>query len=176
MKNTMLIVAMLFAGASMQAQDYGLHWKYKDYPGAITFSVSDPFIHMGSWFVEDDMERRLLNKVDKVRVMVFEDYSPVSNKDIARFNRKAAKRRMEDLVMVRTGHTYVRVMIKEKNEAIRKVVVFVQDSEAFVLAAIRGKLRYKDLNEYLRSMEEDFHLPEIDEWEKAVKKRQVTRV
>lgn len=176
MKNTMLAFALLLAGTSIQAQDYHLHWKYKDYPGAITFSVSDPFIHMGSWFVEDDMERRLLNKVDKIRVMVFEEYSPLKKKDLERFHRKAAKRRLEDLVMVRSGHTHVRIMIKEKNEAIRKVVVFVQDSEAFVLAAIRGKLRYKDLNEYLRSMEEDFHLPEIDEWEKAVKKRQVTRV
>jgi hypothetical protein len=104
MKKIVLAAALALVAAMAHAQDYKLHWKYKDYPGAITFSASDPFIHMGSWFLEERAERRLFNKIDKMRVLVFEDYSPVMKKDLAKFHRKVANgNKLEDLVMVRKG-------------------------------------------------------------------------
>jgi hypothetical protein len=177
MKKIVLAAALALVAAMAHAQDYKLHWKYKDYPGAITFSASDPFIHMGSWFLEERAERRLFNKIDKMRVLVFEDYSPVMKKDLAKFHRKVANgKKLQDLVMVRKGQTQVRVLVKERNTAIRKLVVLVQEPGTFVLGAIRGKIRYEDINAFLRDTEARFNVPEIEELRESVQKRPVIRI
>ena len=177
MKKIILAALLVLVAVLAHAQDYRLHWKYKDYPGAITFSASDPFIHMGAWFVEERAERQLINKVDKMRVLVFEDYSPVMKKDLAKFQRKVANgHKLADLVMVRKGQTQVRVLVKERKTAIRKLVVLVQEPGTFVLGAIRGKIRYEDINAFLRDTEARFNVPEIEDLRESVQKRPVIRI
>jgi hypothetical protein len=73
----------------------------------------------------------------------------------------------------------VRVLVKERNATIRKLVVLVQEPETFVLGAIRGKIRYEDINAFLRDMETEFNVPEIPKIEdlgKSVQKRPVIRI
>jgi hypothetical protein len=70
----------------------------------------------------------------------------------------------------------VRVLVKERNTAIRKLVVLVQEPGTFVLGAIRGKIRYEDINAFLRDTEARFNVPEIEELRESVQKRPVIRI
>lgn len=145
MKTLAITFCLFISALSVQSQDFGLYWKYKDYDG-IALTIPSAAIDIGSWFVDEKTDRVLLRKVNKVRVMVFEDASPVKKKDLAKFDRRAKRRHLEDLVYVRDGKTHVRIMAKEKRKAIRKVVVLVQSPDAFVLVSAKGYLRLDDIN------------------------------
>lgn len=142
---TTIIICLFLSGLAVQAQDYGLYWKYKDYDG-VSFTVPSTLIDIGSWFLKEKSDRVLLRKINKVRVMVFEDSSPVKEKDLKKFNRRAKRKHLEDLVYVREGKTHVRVLAKERRNAIRKLVVLVQSPDEFVLVSVKGKLRLDDIN------------------------------
>ncbi|MBP6825578.1 MAG: DUF4252 domain-containing protein, partial [Saprospiraceae bacterium] len=51
-----------------------------------------------------------------------------------------------DFVLVGKGKTNIRVMAKESRNAIRKIVVFVQSPEEFVMVSIKGRFRWDDIN------------------------------
>ncbi|HRI59927.1 MAG TPA: DUF4252 domain-containing protein [Saprospiraceae bacterium] len=145
MKTFLFSFCLIISAFSIHAQDYGLYWKYKDYDG-IALTVPSAAIDVGSWFVDEKADRVLLRKINKVRVLVFEDVSPVSDKDLKKFDRKAKRKHLDDLVYVREGKTRVRIMAKEKHNAIRKVVVLVQSPDEFVLVSVKGHLRLDDIN------------------------------
>lgn len=146
MKTFFFCLGLLLGMNALHAQDYGLYWKYKDYDG-ISLTVPSFAIDIGSWFVDEKTERVLLRKINKVRVMYFEHgQNPVTERDLRKFERRAKRRHLEDLVFVRQGKTRVRVLAKERGNAIRKVVVLVQSPEEFAMVSIKGRLRWDDIN------------------------------
>lgn len=145
MKAPIFFICLFISAFAAQGQDYGLYWKYKDYDG-ISLTVPSALIDIGSWFIEEKTERVMLRKINKVRVMYFEGKSPVSEKDIKRFDRRAKRRHLEELVYVREGKTHVRVLAKERRNAIRKIVVLVQSPDEFALVSVKGRLRWDDIN------------------------------
>jgi len=153
MRSLVSVLAFILSGFCLQAQDYGLYWKYKDYDGAIALTVPRWVIHAGSWFLDEKADRQLIRKVRKARVLVFEqDDNPVTDADVQRFFAKAKKRNLEELLFVRSPEARIWVLAKERRDAVRKIVVLVQSEEAFALVSIRGKMRYEDLGEILSKL------------------------
>lgn len=156
MKNLLSLLLFCFLATAAGAQDRGLYWKYKDYDGAITVTVPAWAMHVGSWFLNDKADRKLVRKLHKVRVMVFQDGSPITKGDWNRFNRKASRRNLNELVTVRDGKTHVKVLGKDRGGALRKVVVIVDSPEdGFVLVSMRGKLRWDDINRIIRKYDKE---------------------
>ncbi|MBK8194952.1 MAG: DUF4252 domain-containing protein [Lewinellaceae bacterium] len=147
---TCLLGLFLTCAIAAGAQDYGLYWKYKDYDGGIALTVPSLAIDMGSWFVDNKTDRVLLRKINKVRVMYFENgENPVTERDLRRFDRKAKRRHLEDLLFVREGKMRVRILGKERNNVIRKIVVLVSSPDEFALVSIKGKFRWDDISKVL---------------------------
>ena len=150
------LILSLLGAAGLQAQDYGLYWKYKDYDGALAITAPRWAVHAGSWFLDEKADRKLLRKVRKVRVLVFEDEpSPISDLDMRRFFTKAKKRNLEELLFVRDGKTRVSVLAKERKNSIRKLVVFVHEPETFALVSVRCKIRYDEIGKLLDRIPRD---------------------
>jgi Domain of unknown function (DUF4252) len=147
------IISLAFSLSPTSAQDGQLYWKYKDY-GGINFSVPGIFMDIGSLFVKGKEERRLVRKVNKAKVMVFEDGSPITEKDMKRFEKRAKRRGLDDLVYVREGKTHVRIMGQERRNALRKLVVFVNTPDEFVLVSIKGRLKWKDVTRIIEKYQE----------------------
>ena len=148
MKTIIISFLLMLCASTAKSQDYGLYWKYKDYDG-ISLTIPSVAIDIGTWFVDEKTDRMLMRKVDKVRVMVFEDYSPITERDLKKFDRRAKRRHLDDMIYVREGKTRVRIMVKERRNIIRKVVVFVNSPEAFVMVSVKGHLRLDDINRVL---------------------------
>lgn len=149
MKTIFCSLCLLFIANSVSAQDGWLYWKYKDYDG-MALSVPNWIVEAGSWFLPEKAERKLLRRVDKVRFMLFENNeNPVSERDMKRFVKKANRRHLEDLVVVRDGKTNVRVMGKDRRKALRKIVVLVHSPEEFVFVSVKGHLRWNDINQII---------------------------
>ena len=144
---SLFVAAFVLALHSVQAQDYGLYWKYKDYDGAIAVSAPGWLAKLGSLFIDEDEGKNLVRKIRKVRVLVFEDGSPITAKDFKRFNRKAKRRHLDELVSVRSGKTRVQVYGKMRRNSIRKVVVmFNSPEDGAGMVSLRGKFKLNDLN------------------------------
>jgi hypothetical protein len=156
MKAIFLTAALLMLGSgTVLGQDHKLYWKYKDYDGAVALSVPGFAVDFASWFVKDKDDRRLMRKLDKVRVLVFENPSPVTARDLARFNRKAKRRHLDELLYVREGQTRIQVMGRERGNAIRKFVVLVQSPDEFVLVSFKGRFRYTDIQQMMDKFGKD---------------------
>jgi hypothetical protein len=148
MKHILLLIAVLGIGAaSLQAQDRGLYWKYKDYDGAITVSLPEFAIEMGSWFVQDDGTRDVISKINHVRVLVFtEGNNPIRAKDMRKFHKKARRRHLEELMAIRDGSTRVSILGKDRRSILKKVVVLVNTPDEFVLVSVRGRLDLSNIS------------------------------
>jgi hypothetical protein len=150
MKQLLICLILSLMAAGLAAQDYGLYWKFKDYDGAIAVTAPRWVVHAGSWFLDEKADRKLLRKVRKVRVLVFEDTpNPVSALDLQRFFAKAKKRNLEELLTVRDGSTRVSVLAKERKNTIRKLVVLVREPETFALVSVRCKISFDEIGTLL---------------------------
>ncbi|MDX1910089.1 MAG: DUF4252 domain-containing protein [Saprospiraceae bacterium] len=155
MKSFPLFFAFFLSAIALQAQDRGLYWKYKDYDGAIAFSIPRWATFIGSAFLDEKEERQMLRKVRKVRLLFFEDGSPFSQRDMKKFTRKAKRRNLDELITVRSGKTRVNIMIKERRNTIRKVVVLFSSPDGAGLVTVKGKFRIADLNKIIEKSSQE---------------------
>jgi hypothetical protein len=146
MRAICFFIALFLSAQTLQAQDFGLYWKYKDYDGSIGVTIPRWATFIGAAFIDEKEDRRLVRKIRKARVLYFEDKSPFSQRDVKRFTRKAKRRNLDEMVTVRTGKTYVSVLVKERRNAIRKVVVLVNSPEGSGIVTVKGKFRLDELN------------------------------
>lgn len=157
MKQFLFCLILTLLGINANAQDRGLYWKYKDYDGAIALSVPRWVIHAGSWFVEEKTDRKLIRKVRKMRVLVFEDQlSPVTKGDVEKFSRKARKRHLESMMSIREQQTRVEVWAKERRNKLRKVVILVREPETFALVSFRTKMHMDEIGQLLKDMTKEY--------------------
>ncbi|MFN0173723.1 MAG: DUF4252 domain-containing protein [Saprospiraceae bacterium] len=146
MKTIQFFIAFFLTVNVLQAQDFGLYWKYKDYDGAIAVSVPRWATFVGSAFIGEKADRKLVRKIRKARVLFFEDKSPFSERDLKKFVRKSKRRGLDELVTVRTGKTHVRIMAKSRNSTIKKVVVLFSSPDGAGLVTVKGKFQLDEIN------------------------------
>ena len=148
----------------LQAQDFGLYWKYKDYDGAIGISVPRWATFIGSAFLDEKADRKMLRKVRKARVLFFEDGSPFKERDLKRFARKAKRRNLDELLTVRSGKTRVMVHVKSRGSTVRKLVVLFNSPEGAGLITVKGRFKLNELNKVIEKTQKDGdknHLPNL---------------
>lgn len=156
MKQALFCLLLTLVGISLNAQDRGLYWKYKDYDGSLSFTLPRWVIHAGSWFVDEKADRKLIRKVHKVRALVFEDQdSPVIKSDVDKFARKAARRRLDHMLSVREQQTRVEIWAKERRDKVRKIVILVREPETFVLVSLRTRMSIDEIGKLLEAMPKD---------------------
>jgi len=146
MKTIQFFIAIFLTANAVQAQDYGLYWKYKDHDGAIAVSVPRWATFAGSAFIDEKADRKLVRKIRKARVLFFEDASPFSQRDLKKFVRKSKRRGLDELVTVRSGKTHVRVLAKSRNSTIKKIVVLFSSPEGAGLVTVKGRFRLDEIN------------------------------
>lgn len=150
---SLFAAAFLLVFQAVQAQDYGLYWKYKDYDGAIAVSAPGWVAKLGSMFLDKDEGRDLVRRIRKVRVLVFQDENRITARDFKKFNRKAKRRHLDELVTVRSGQTRVQVFGKMRRSTIRKVVVmFSTPDDGSGMVSLKGKFNLKDLNKTIEKV------------------------
>jgi hypothetical protein len=152
-KSIQLLVAFFLTINVLQAQDFGLYWKYKDYDGAVAVSLPRWTTFVGSAFVDEKVDRKLVRKIQKARVLFFEDASPFSQRDLKKFVRRSKRRGLDELITVRADKTNVRVLVKSRGSIIKKVVVFFSSPEGAGLVTVKGKFRLDEINRVIEKSE-----------------------
>lgn len=155
LKAIQLFIAFFLTINALQAQDFGLYWKYKDYDGAIAVSVPRWATFVGASFVDEKADRKLVRKIRKARVLFFEDASPFSSRDLKKFVRKSKCRGLDELVTVRSGKTNVRILAKSRRSTIKKVVVLFSSPEGAGLVTVKGKFRLDEINRLIEKSQKE---------------------
>ena len=154
MKTFQLLIAFFLTVQVLQAQTGGLYWKYKDYDGAIAVSVPRWAMFLGTGFVDKKDDRRLIRKMHQVKVLFFEENSPITKRDIKRFAHKADRHNLEELVTVRTGKTYVSIRAKEHKGVVKRVVVFFNSPDGSGFVSVKGRFQLNDINRVIEKSRE----------------------
>jgi hypothetical protein len=153
MRPFFLSLAILFLAHDAPAQERILCWKYGLFSGGIHFSIPRAVTFTGAAFLKEQEQRRLLRRVYNLKVLVAPPEKAVRQKDIKRYFKRAHRRHLEEILVVRDGKTQVRILAKTRKDALRKVVVLVSSPEdGLVLFSMRGKLRLNDINKVLKKL------------------------
>ena len=153
----LLFYCCLLLALPSQAQDGNLYWKYKDYDGAIAFTVPGFLPKIGSLFVKDRELRHFLRRTGKTRILVFEDTpNPITPRDMGRLAKQTNQSGgLDPLVYVRDGDTQVQVMGKVGEKKLRKLVFVVSEPGTFALISVKGRFRYDDVNRLIKKHAKD---------------------
>lgn len=153
MRPLFLSLVFLFLTRAAPAQERFLCWKYGLFRGGIHFSIPRAVTFTGAAFVKEQEQRRLLRRVYNMKFLVAPPERAIRQKDLKRYFKRAQRRHLEEILVVRDGKTHVRILAKTRKDALRKVVVLVSSPEdGLILFSMRGKLRLKDINRVLKKL------------------------
>ncbi len=92
---------------------------------------------------------KLASKTRKLRIMVSEDGSLISPQMQKRFVQDLQEKEYTDLIHVRESDTRIDVLILEKKDKIKELVVLVNEMDEFVFVQWKTNLSYKYLSKIL---------------------------
>ncbi len=156
MKNLYLLITLCLLTVSLQGQTKALnkfinHHKVQDHALAINVPgwMLDLVGHSANFIDEDDIEAReilkLSDKISRVRVLIMQDGPEVKKKDIRKLIKGLHKENFEELLSVRSEGTQIRLLVREKKDAIKNITAFINDGDQTILLTLSGKFRYDDL-------------------------------
>ena len=194
MKNLLAIAMLLCLPALLSAQTHSINKfynKYKHTEETMNFTIPGWIIRLGSSIAKNHVDEpqekaalKLAKKIRKIKLLVMEDQNTVKPKDIQRLvDEVKAKDHFEELIYVRDGDTRVNMLIRNSSDMIENMLILVSEEDEFVMVSMKTRLRFDDLNEFLKSLEDeidfdlDLDLDDEEEEEKiavpVVKEKQV---
>jgi len=161
-----LIIALtltFLASANLKAQDtprefYRMH---KRDEGVRNFKIPGWLIWLGGGLaynsVPDDDAKvglKLARKIKKIRILISEDGSALPLQEARQFTQNLKDESgYEDFITVRDSESNVSIMIREKKQKIKDLLVLVRDESEFVFLSMKANIRMKDIvrviNHYL---------------------------
>jgi hypothetical protein len=117
-------------------------------------------VRLGLKFVDnDDIEkfRPFTKKISEIRVVSLENCLSIPTEDYTAFIKDVRAEGFEDLLTVRSTGERVHVMIKERKDLIRNIVILVdgRSDHEFVLINLEGKFTMEDLAQMIEELEKD---------------------
>jgi len=160
MKNILLFLLITMIPICGMAQK-SVRKFYQQIPkkeGNVKMTLPGFLVHMGAGIarnhVDNDEDAKLALEmtkyIKKIKIVVAEDQSTISQDDYNRFVKIARKRdKFDDLIMVKDGRTNVNIMMRGNSKKIKNLLVLVNDGDEFVMMSMKTSLRYSDLNKFL---------------------------
>ena len=175
------LLAIALSSCSSPRTTTQFYHTHKVKEGVINFKIPGIVTWMGSGIarkaVKDPSAKaalKLAQKARRMRIMVAEDVSIISNSEIYSFISNIKKNGYEDLIQVRDGSTLVTIMARDKNERLRNLLILVNEEDNFVYFDLKSRMKYEDLSDminYFINMEKDDDDIDIDEQPPAQEKK-----
>ncbi len=104
-------------------------------------------LDLGTSFLEDDdAERDLLERVDKVRIFSMDKEAfGEKNKELKKFKKKLKKDGFESYVKMKDGDSDIELLAKSRKEAISNWLMLVDGEDSYFLLEIEGSFFEKDV-------------------------------
>ncbi len=157
----MILFLVIFLPFSMMGQrsTKKFYHKYKKSANTINFAIPGFVMGLGASIArkhvekEDRLAFELTKSIKSARFMVMEETNLVSQKDYTELIAGLKKRdKMEDLISIRADGAKVNIMVREKRKHISNLLILVSEEDTFVMVSLKTRLRYKDLNKFLKEI------------------------
>ncbi len=184
MKNLLLLswlIMLPFATFSQKSLNKFYH-KYKKADNTTAMTVPGFVLGMGAGIARKHMDKEekdallaleLTKSIKSVRFLVMEETNLVSYKDYNDLIDGLKKKdKIDELITVREGNTRMNILVRSKRKHISNLMIIVSEEEEFVIISMKTKLRYIDLNKFLREIMKNNEKIKVvpDEPEKAIDK------
>jgi len=153
-------------------------YKYRPMAKSTKFTVPGWLIGVGTGIAktqtkdEDAKEAlRIVNGIKKMRLLVIEEDSPFQSGDVKQMIKSLKKDGFEELISVKEDETDVRIVLREKKDEIRNLLIVVSEPDEFVMVSLKTKLKLSDLKNLIQKIEEDV---EVDIDEEAIEEKKDT--
>ena len=156
-----LLLALPFLLFSQSSVNHFYH-KYKRADNTISMTLPGFVLKIGGKFARKHMDKddkkammamEFIKSVKSLRILVMEETNLVSQKDYNNLvDGLKRKNKISELITVRDGTTRVNIMIRDKKKHISNIVIIVSEENEFVLVSIKAKIKYKDLNKFLKEI------------------------
>ena len=150
--SVMIAVALSLNAAAGDDFDK-LFSKYAASDGITSVNLTESIIRIASNFLneEDKDAKDLLRDIESVKLLTSEGVSMDKLAADAKALLKAGD--YEDLIRVNEEDEYVRIMVKEDNDIIRDIIVFVESPDEVVFINVTGGIDPEKVGKALKSLD-----------------------
>ncbi len=161
MKKLSYILLLLAMPVFLVAQNRSINKFYRSHKkdvGAINVSVPGWLLKLSAGIakkhVDEEMRAGLkyVKHIKKLKVLVIEEGSTVSNEEARQFIKQIKGKGMEDLLMINDKETKVNIMMREKKDVIRNLFIFVRDDDELVMVSMKTKIKMEDINNMIKDL------------------------
>lgn len=136
--------------------------KYKRADNTINLTLPGFVLGLGASVARNQMETEdkeellaleLTKSIKSMRLLVMEETNLVSQKDYDKLiEGLITKGKHSELITVREGNTRINILARDKRKHISNLMIIVSEENEFVMISVKTRLRYKDLNKFLREI------------------------
>ncbi len=154
----LIILFPLFANAQTKAinEFYRSHKKDK---GTINLALPGFVIRLGASIARPHLDEeeikiglRFAKKMKGLKLLVAEDESTVTRDQYLQLVSEVKSNQYEELIMVHEGDTDVNIMVREKKDKIRGLLILVRESDSFVMMSMKTKFKMEDVNQLVKDI------------------------
>ena len=130
-----------------------LYSKYSATEGVTSINLSESIIKIASKFLsdEDQEAKEVLQDIESIKLLTSEG---TTNTNLIKEAKALLKSDgYEDLIRVNEGDEFVRIMVKESNEIIKDIIVYVESKDEFVFINVTGDIDPEKVGKALESLD-----------------------
>jgi len=127
--------------------------KYSATDGITSINLSESIIKVASKFLGDgDKEaKEILEDIESVKLLASE--GQVNEKLVSEARALLKTEGYEDLIRVNEEDEYVRIMVKESNQIIKDVIVYVESKDEFAFINVTGDIDPEKIGKALETLD-----------------------
>ncbi|MCP4121626.1 MAG: DUF4252 domain-containing protein [Bacteroidetes bacterium] len=150
---SLVMAVMLSLSASAGDGFDKLYTKYSATEGITSINLSESIIKIASKFLgdEDQEAKEVLNDIESIKLLTSE--GTANAKLVSEAKGLLKSEGYEDLIRVNEGDEYVRIMVKESNEIIKDIIVYVESQDEFVFINITGDIDPEKVGKALQTLD-----------------------
>ncbi|MEL7122396.1 MAG: DUF4252 domain-containing protein [Bacteroidota bacterium] len=135
--------------------------KYDNDENAEKLRLGGLVLDLAVSFSDDKDSKKWLKKLKRIRLLVLEEKSAVSDGDYRQLIKGIQNDKYSPLIKLRDAGNSVDIFAQEDGEHIRKVCVIVRSDDEFILLDLHGLLKFEDLNDLELEMEGSDYLKKL---------------
>lgn len=160
----LILVALVPLGAGAQRSVKKFYRQFHRSEDVIKFKIPGFLTHLGAGIARDHLSKEegsadallaleMTKYIKNIRLLVVEDPAQMQNIDVSSFVKQLkSKDNFEELISVRDNEANVQILIRDKRNRIKNMMILVQEDSEFVMISMKTNLRYKDLENFIREI------------------------
>ncbi len=154
------MLPMLMSAQNKCIKDF--YKKYKSEENVTSIKLSGFLLKMVARFSdEDDEDKEIMSKITKLRILDMDDKNVVSPKDYKKFLKDIKKDNFTELIKVTDGGEKVDILLQEKGDKIKGLLILVSDKKSFTMVSLEGNFSWEDLKNLDMDIEGAEHLDKV---------------